>query len=257
MAQQIPILCAQCGGATTPRDDGTLACPFCGHQDRLPDDQLGRALELKRRVTAAANGVAQLRGMESALGHIFESRGAFVRAAGPWLVLAPLILAYSLVSSWPHIEKAPPEFRAGLIANALMGPMFLAGILLAIFIAMAIGRLHYRRKVRPLMFARSPRAPGMPVRCRACGGDLPDRRGPFIVCDFCRTHNLVTPEVQRHDARLLEDEHRFHRDRAHQLVAQTARGSLHMGRTMVIGIVLAYAGMIGLAYLATSLFPSG
>jgi uncharacterized Zn finger protein (UPF0148 family) len=256
MAQQIPILCAQCGGATTPRDDGTLACPFCGHQDRLPDDQLGRALELKRRVTAAANGVAQLRGMESALGTIFESRGAFVRAAGPWLVLAPLILAYSLFSAWPHIEKAPPEFRAGLIANALLGPMFIAGILFAIFFAMTIGRFHYRRKVRPLMYARSPRAPGLPVRCRACGGDLPDRRGPFIVCDFCRTHNLVTPEVQKHDARLLDEEQRFHRDRANKLVAQTARASVHMSRFLVIGIIVAYAGMIGLAYLASALLPS-
>lgn len=255
MSQQIPILCARCGGAATPADDGGLTCPFCGHADRLPDDQLGRALELKRRVTAAANKVAQLRGMESALGHIFESRGAFVRAAGPWLVLAPAILVYSLVSSWPHIEKAPPEFRAGLIANALLGPMFVAGVLFAIVFALAAGRFHYRRTVRPLLFARRPRAPGLPVRCRACGGDLPDQRGPFIACAFCATHNLVTPEVQRHDARLLEEEERFHREHAHRVVAQASRGAVHMSRFLVIGVAIAYAGMIGLAYLASALLP--
>lgn len=255
-AHQIPILCKQCGGPTTPADDGSLACPYCGHRDRLPDDQLGRALELKRRVAAAANGVAQLRGLESSLGYIFESRGAFVRATAPWLILAPLILAQQLVSAWPVIEKAPARFRPGLIAYSLMGPMFIAGILIAVAVALAIGRRGYRKRVRPLMYARPPRAPGLPTRCRACGGDLPDGRGPYIQCEFCPTSNLVTPEVQAHSATALEAEQRAYRDRANKVLAAQSKGSVHMGRTLVIGIVVAYASMIGLAYLASSLLPS-
>lgn len=256
-AQQIPVLCARCGGAAVPSDDGALHCPFCGHDDRLPADQLGRALELKRRVAAAAGSQAQLKGLESGLAHVFEDRWAFVRVTGPWLLVAPAILAYSLIGSWPYIEKAPPEFRAGLIVNALMGPMFIAGILIAIAVALAVGRFSYRRRVRPLMYARSPRAPGLPVRCRACGGDLPDGRGPYLVCAFCSTQNLVTPEVQAHSAVALEAEQRDHRDRANKVIARTSQSSLHMSRTMVIGIVVTYAMLIGLAYLAGELFPGG
>jgi hypothetical protein len=252
----IPVLCARCGGAAVPADDGALACPFCGFSDRLPPDQLGRALELKRRVAAAARSVAQLHGMEGGLAAIFEERRAFVRAAGPWLVLAPLILAYSLAQSWKYIEAAPARFRPGMIANALIGPMFLAGIVLAIFVAMLVGRRHYRRYVRPLMFARHPAGPGLPARCRACGGDLPTSRGPFRVCQFCSTHNLVTPEIEAHDARALDEEARQQREHAHRMVAGTSRAALHMNRTFVIGIVVAYASMIGLVYLAQALFPA-
>jgi hypothetical protein len=254
-AQQIPVLCARCGGAAVPADDGALHCPFCGHDDRLPADQLGRALELKRRLASAAASAAQLRGMESGLAHVFEDRWAFVRVTGPWLLIAPVILAYSLVSAWPFIEKAPPGFRAGMIINALIGPMFIAGILIAIAVALAVGRFSYRRKVRPLMYARTPRAPGLPARCRACGGDLPDGRGPYLVCSFCSTHNLVTPEIQAHSAAALEAEQRFHRDRANQVIAKTSRSSIHMSRTMVIGVVVTYAMLIGLAALAGEMFP--
>lgn len=256
-SQQIPLLCANCGGTADPADDGTLRCPFCGHADRLPADQLGRALELKRRVASAAASAAQLRGLESGLAHVFEDRRAFIRVTGPWLIVAPVILGYALVGSWPYIARAPAAFRAGLIANALLGPMFIAGILIAIAVALAVGRFSYRRRVRPLMFARTSRAPGLPARCRACGADLPDGRGPFLVCAFCGTHSLVTPEIQAHSAAALEAEQRLHRDRANRVIATTSRTAVHMTRTMVVGVVVAYAALVGLAALAGSLFPTG
>jgi hypothetical protein len=121
----------------------------------------------------SSSSVAQLHGMEGGRAAIFEERRAFVRAAGPWLVLAPLIFAYSLAQGWKYIAAAPARFRPGMIANALIGPMFLAGIVLAIFVAMLVGRRHYHRHVRPLT-----------------------SRGPFRICQFCSTHNLVTPAHQ-------------------------------------------------------------
>jgi DNA-directed RNA polymerase subunit RPC12/RpoP len=254
---QIPILCAKCGGPTTPADDGSLACPYCGHPDRLPADELGRALELKRRVAQAANGVAQLHGLESTLGWIYESRGVFVRAMLPWLVVAPLILAQQLWSAWPAIERAPSNLRPSLAVTALMGPMFIAALLLAVAVALAIGRRRYRRHVRPLMGARPPRAPGLPARCRACGADLPTTsRGPYIGCEFCRTQSLVTAELMQHSAAALESEQRAYRERANKIVAAQSTSSVGMSRALVIGVAVAYASMIGVAYLAQALLPS-
>jgi len=256
-ARQIPILCRHCGGPATPAWDGGIACSFCGQRDQLPADELGRALELRRRVAAAAEGVAQMRGMESALAHVFESRGAFARAAGLWLVIAAAVAAYALATSWTAIGAAPPAFRAGLIATALLGPIMVAGVGLAICLALFIGRVNYRRRVRHLLFARAPRQPGLPTRCRACDGDLPDRRDAFVACEYCNTQNLVTPEIQRDRERLLADEAGFYRSRAQGALAATTRGSLHMSRVFTASLVAVYLSIIGLAYLAQSLFPPG
>ena len=254
-ARQIPILCIRCRGPAAPGRDGSLVCPYCGHRDQLPADQFARAMELQRRLSAAAEGVAQMRGLESALGHVFESRGAFVRAAGLWLFLAAAVAAYALVSSWGIIGRAPPGFRAGLAVNALMGPSFVAGIGVAVCLALLVGRASYRRRVRVHLFARAAREPGHPTRCRACDGDLPDRRDAFVACEYCHTQNLVTPEIQRDRERLLAAEVAFYRARAQGAVAATTRGSLRMSRVFAVCVALTYAGMIGLAYLAQSLFP--
>jgi hypothetical protein len=255
-ARQIPILCRNCGGPAAPAWDGSIACPYCGHRDQLPADELGRALELKRRVAAAAEGVAQLRGLESALGHVFESRAAFLRASGLWFFVALFVAGYALFSAREIIAAAPPGFRATLIVNSLIGPSFVAGVGLAICLALFIGRVSYRRRVRHLLFARAPREPGHPTRCRACDGDLPDRREAFVSCEYCNTQNLVTPEIQRDRERLLAAEVAFYRARAQGALAATTRGSIHMSRIFTISVVAVYGGMIGLAYLAQSLVPS-
>jgi len=253
---QIPILCGHCGGAAEPEDDGGgIVCPYCGTRDRLPPDELGRALELKRRVTMAARSAVQLAGLEGALGRIFEQRGAFVRVAGPWLVLFPLITAYMVAGSWSTIERAPANLRLPLALYAAMGPMWIAGIALAFGVALFIGRIGYRRGVRPLLYARPPRQPGLPTRCRGCAADLPDGRGPFITCSYCSTQSLVTPEIQRDRERLLAAEEAACRARASGALAATGRAGTHMSRTLVAAFVVIYAGVIGLAAVASRLIP--
>jgi hypothetical protein len=254
-ARQIPILCRHCGGPAAPAWDGAIHCSYCGHQDRLPPDELGRALELERRLAAAAEGALQLRGLEAALGHVFESRAAFLRAAGLWFFLALAVSAYALFSARDIIAAAPPAYRAGLLVNSLMGAIFVAGVGLAICLALLVGRLNYRRHVRRFLFARPPRHPGHPTRCRACDGDLPDHRDPFVTCPYCTTQNLVTPEIQRDRERLLASEIAYYRARAHGAVAATTRTSIHMSRTFTISVAAAYAAMIGAAYVAQTLLP--
>jgi hypothetical protein len=253
--EQLPVLCKACGGATTPRDDLSLECPYCGAKDKLPDNELDRALELKRRVGSRAASVAQLEGLSAALASIFEDRGAFLRVTSPWLVVAVLVTVWQLLGSWSAIDKAPSNLKLPLMLYAAMGTLWISGICLAFVVALAVGRSRYRRAVRPLLMARPPRRPGAPSRCRACGGDLPDDRGPLIRCRFCRTHSLVTPELQSNREQLLRDEEAAYRSQAAKVSSTTARSSVNMSRILVIAVVITYLAVIGLAKVASALIP--
>lgn len=256
-SEQIPILCGTCGAPVAHRADLSLRCPYCGTEDRLPADELGRALELKRRVALAAKSVVQFDRTQAALAHIFEERRAFLRVQGSWLVVLGFVLAYTVAGSWSVIASAPPAFRAGLALQAATGPMFVGGIALSFAVALFVGRVGYRRRVRPLLLARPARTAGGPMRCRSCGGDLPDQRGPLIRCSYCSTQSLVTPEVQLASERLLSAEEEAYRSRASGAVAATTRGSVHMTRTLVISVVVVYLLQLALAFAASALLPRG
>ncbi|MEZ4362134.1 MAG: hypothetical protein R3B48_18240 [Kofleriaceae bacterium] len=249
---QLPILCARCLGACRPLDDGAVVCDYCGQRDRLPADQLGRALELRRRLAAAHHSVANVTGMETALSELFESRGAYWRAAGIYIIAAVMTTGHALWQVQPTIAKAPPGFALGLTLNALMGGMWISGFAIALLVAFAVGRRAYRRNVRGHLFARLPRAPGAPARCRACGADLPDRREPFLLCAYCGTRSLVTPELQANRELLLERERAFYTARAGQALGGMRGTSLNMSRTLLVCGVLTYAAILGVAYLASA-----
>jgi DNA-directed RNA polymerase subunit RPC12/RpoP len=253
---QIPVLCKNCGGPMEPREAFAFVCPYCDSRDRLPEDELDRALELKRRIARVKSREVQIDRAQMALARIFEDRKAFFRVQGTWLFVFVVVVAYSVLGSWSVIANAPPGFGVGLAIHALVGPMFVGGIAVAFAVALWIGRAGYRRSVRPLLTARPPRQPGEPVRCRTCGAGLPDERGPLIQCRYCDTHNLVTAEIQEDRTRLLSEEEDDYRRRASGAVAQTARRAVHMTRTLVVSIVVVYALVFGLMYLASMTFPT-
>lgn len=254
--EQTPILCEQCLGPATPHADGSVVCSFCRHRGVLPHDQLQRTLELTRRLRLAANAVAQVQGTEVALSHVFESRWAFVRAAGMFLFLAVAMTVYVVVTSWQLIETAPAEVRATLLIKSAMAPTMIGGFGVAVSVALAVARRSYRRSVRPLMFARAPQQPGLPARCRACGGQLPDRRDPFVMCAYCNTHNLVTKEVEAHRNELLQREHQFYQNRASNVLSAVTTSAPNTRAILITACVLVYALVIGMAYLGNALLPS-
>lgn len=67
------------------------------------------------------------------------------------------------------------------------------------------------------------------------------------------TENLVSPEVQRDRERLLQEERERYHGRASGLSVQATKVATHMTRTLIVIIVLVYAGMIGLMYAANAL----
>lgn len=253
--EQTPILCSECLGPATPAQDGTVACGYCGHRGVLPQEQLARAMELTRRVRQAATAAAQIRGVESALGHIFESPWAFFRAAGAFMVFGVMITVFSIVTSWDMVANAPASVRPTLIVNAAMGPVAIGGLALSICVALAISRRSYRRAVRPLLFARAPQQPGLPARCRACGGPLPEGKDAFVSCRFCSTQNLVTGELEKNRNQLLETEQRFYVDRAHKVLAATTRSLPNTQRIFIIACAFVYLSLFGMAALANAFLP--
>lgn len=259
--EQTPVLCSECLGPAHAALDGTVTCGYCRHVGRLPDDQLQRAMELSRRVRQAAVSVAQLEGTERALGHIYESRWAFVRVAGPFAVAAVFFLVQAVISSWDGIANAPPNLRPMLIVNAAFGPIMIGGLAVSLCLALAIARRGYRRNVRPLLFARAPQQPGLPARCRACGAPLHDPnahhdtradRGAIDACRYCGTQNLVTAELERDRSRLLEQERRFHANRGHQIIGATARKMPNTQYIFVGSCIAVYLVLMGLAYATQS-----
>jgi hypothetical protein len=114
----------------------------------------------------------------------------------------------------------------------------------------------YMRRIRPRILARAPREPGAPVRCRVCGGDLPPGHGAWIECRYCHAMNLVTPEIARDRARLLEAETREYELRARGaavLLAEHVRlmsGGILLGN--VAGIAIAMLVVLPLLYVGVS-----
>ena len=253
----VPILCNRCGAPADPRPDLVIYCRYCGAADRLPPDELGRALDIKQRLARAAGSVAQLEGAQAALASIYEQRGAFLRVMGPWPILAAIVIGYAIVNTVTTLDalprSVPDSVRLQLILGAAYGPLFLLGIAVSFPIALLVGRMSYRRSVRPQLLARPPLAPGAAMRCRGCGAPLSPTREPFARCRHCQTPNLVSEEVARDQARRLAEEEAGYRARAQGAVASAASASVHMGRVLVVCLVLVYAGVIGFGFLGEAL----
>ena len=255
-----PVLCKLCGAPTEAQADLSVRCPFCGMPDRLPSDDLGRALEIRGRLTMAAGRVAQMASSEAALASIFERPGAFWTVMGPFPVLALIVVAYGLFSAYSTLSalpaSVPDSVRLDLVVAAAYAPFLFLGITVSLPLALLVGRVSYRRNVRPLLAARPPRYAGAPMRCRACGGDLAPTRDAFVACRFCRTQNVLAAELARDAARRLDEELARYRAQASGVLAGTSDAATHMTRTVFVCFAVVYAGMFALGALARVAFAA-
>ncbi len=227
-----PILCRSCGGHAHLQADSSLACPYCGARDALPPDELGRALEIRRRLTEAEQRAAHVRGLDAALAGVFEDPMAFVRLAGLYVAVAVLVVGASLVNLalgvLPNAGHLGLAALAGTILTQAMAPLFLLAMALSLGTALLAGRIHYRRALRPLLLARPPQQAGAPFACRACGGALPPSRSESTVCVYCRATNLVPVALHGRLAAELarEAEEAQRRVRQANVVTMTIAGTM-------------------------------
>lgn len=242
-----PVLCKRCGAPTEVQPDFTALCRFCGTPDRLPPDELGRVLEIKGRLAMAAGRVAQLASSEAALASIFERKGAFWSVMGPFPVIAVLVVLYAVYGAVTTVgnlpDAVPNDVRIDMLVAAAYGPFFILGITISLPLALLVGRMSYARNVRPRLAARAPRYAGAPMRCRACGGDLPPARDAAVSCPFCRTQNIVSADIARDAQRRLDEELAAYRAQASGMITGTSQAATHMTRTFFLCFGLTYAGM--------------
>ena len=178
--------------------DFRASCRHCGAVDTLPADELGRVLDIKNRLAAAEQRSVQVKGMDATLAHVFEDRGAFLRVSGVYLVIAGTILAFTLyqfVELSDTLDKVPFEAAGQMVLGSLTGPLFMLGMAFSLAVSLAVGRSHYRKMVRPLLLAKPPEQAGMRLRCRVCGGDLPEARSADVRCTYCQSVNLAPKEL--------------------------------------------------------------
>jgi hypothetical protein len=174
--------------------DPELCCQYCGRREKLPGDAAERHRYLRLRLLQ----VSQAREATEAPLRAFKAMNdAWVPAL--FLVGAMGIYqSWSFLQNWEVLIKLAPE-------QALFG-----GVPLAVMFGMLCGwlgmRRAYAKKLRPLLRARPPQAPGLAARCRNCGGALPGVRAPQVICQHCNASNLLDDALTVNAAALLQQE---------------------------------------------------
>ncbi|HVY25987.1 MAG TPA: hypothetical protein VHB79_05520 [Polyangiaceae bacterium] len=174
--------------------DPELCCQYCGRRETLPKDAAERHRHLRLRLLQVSRARES---SEAPLQTLQQMTNAWV----PSLLLMGAIGIYqswNFISNWQSLIKIAPE------------QAFFGGVPLAAACGMLSGwlgmRRVYTRRLIPLLRARPPQAPGLAVRCRNCGGDLPPVRAPQVTCQHCSATNLLDAGVTANAAALLQQE---------------------------------------------------
>jgi hypothetical protein len=252
-SEQIPLLCAGCGGPGNPSAEGVLVCPYCGRREQLPANELDRMLEMRRRLAAAAMQAEQCKGVERALFSIFESGSMFSGFLGVYFAFAGFVLLYSVVSAWSVLTTTNPDYVPLMMVHVFSGPSFVLALPLSMSLALALGRRRYRKEIRPIFMARPPVAPGAPARCRVCGGSLPESSDAIRTCKYCQTTSVVTPELKAHHEAAAAKQGVWHQRQSMGASAATTGIARSMTRVVVVIIAIAYLSQAGCIASASAL----
>lgn len=249
VAEVPPTPCTVCGApmvATEPQflhQDPELACPYCGRRETLPRDaaQLHRHLRLRLLQLSQAREAA-----EAPLRTFKLMNDSWPPAIAMVLVMA-IYQAWSLSNNWRALGKLDPS-------QAILGLVPLAAS-----IGMVSGWLGMRRvfsrRLRPILRARPPHAPGLAARCRNCGGNLPPVRAPQVLCSYCGAGNLLDAALTANAAALLQQEAREYQRRLQPWARDAALYHAPVRAFYLYGAVGAFVGLL-LSGLGLVLFAS-
>jgi hypothetical protein len=181
--------------------DPQLCCQYCGRREVLPNDAAERHRHLRLRLLQVSRA---REAAEAPLQTFKMMNDAWV----PSIVMMGgmgLYQSYGFLSNWRTLIALAPQ------------QAFFGGIPLAVAFGMLTGFLGmrhvYSQRLKPLLRARPAQAPGLALRCRNCGGDLPPVRAPQVVCQHCSASNLLDDSLTANAAALLEQEARAHHQR--------------------------------------------
>ena len=196
LAEGVPTPCLHCGApmklgeAPGLHASPELACEYCGRREALPAEtaQLHRHLRVRLMQVERARAAT-----EAPLATYRAVQRAFV----------PAFVVLILVAGVPGLMQLARAPAGSTVTLVQLAP-------LALFVGMACGwvgmLLKFRELVQPLLRARAPLHPGLPARCRACGGELPPARSTHVACTYCKTDNLLDEKLTAQVSELLRRE---------------------------------------------------
>ncbi|HEU0036291.1 MAG TPA: hypothetical protein VFQ53_37015 [Kofleriaceae bacterium] len=212
MTEPTNIPCGRCGAPMHEDAGGHLAaaiemrCVYCGAIDALPRDAEQRVLAMRalRQQRRWAEDAA--RGPILTYVRMFERPG--------WLFAPYLFGAFVL---------AVGAVQAGRLAAVPIG--IVGGIAAASYGAVWRARRRLAATVVPLLRAL-PAEPGLPQRCRRCGGALPASASAFVTCRYCDAPNLASRAVLGAHHAVLAAQTSL----GHAYATETATALAHEGR---------------------------
>jgi hypothetical protein len=218
--QGVPMPCANCGApmqlVSGPYLNSGLGlyCGYCRQSEPLPPDAAERVRYLGWRLTqlrqARENDEAPLR-------TIATLRRSWIPALVIFFVITVSQILRTL-STVQTLQKVAPEAVQSVLLPMVIALGMFAGYLSG-YVGMARG---YRRAVKPLLRARPPMAAGLAIRCRSCGGDLPNVHAPEVVCRYCGAPNQLDQELTTRASELLQTEISAYQARATKVYSQDA-----------------------------------
>lgn len=191
-----------------------LFCGYCHQREALPPDAAERVRYLQHRLAL----LKQARESDEAP---LRAVAMLRRAWLPALVLFAGMTGHQLyqnVTLARSLQKTAPEAVEYMVAPLTFQLAIFGGYVCG-YLGMSLA---YRRAVRPLLLAKPPVAAGVALRCRSCGGDLPDVNAPHVICGYCAAHNLLDRQVTERASQLLQEEIAAYQARAHGVYSTDA-----------------------------------
>lgn len=216
----VPMPCGNCGApmqlVTGPHLHSNLglACGYCHRTEPLPADAAERVRYLQFRLLQ----LSQARQADEApLRVVGTLRRAWLPAFAVLSVTVGVTVVQTVSTLQALKQSAPAEAHSYGMSMAVSLAVFFG--YLSGYLGMSRG---YRRSVQPLLRARPPRAAGLSIRCRSCGGDLPKVNAPEIVCQYCGATNLLDGALSAHASELLQAEIAAYQARANHVYSTEA-----------------------------------
>lgn len=180
-----PLQCVSCNAPLAVVDSSSIACPFCGKHNSIPQ-QYRDELHLTRDLDDATRNAAR---EWSRLNQISFPRWLFVCAAFAPFILMSSGLAAVLIAGliWRSSRSALPLLTAGGVWLPLI-PLQAIAAIVGIKMILVSGAV----RVGAAFAAAPPSAPGAPPNCRLCGAPLTVHDGDLVVrCIYCKADSII------------------------------------------------------------------
>lgn len=174
--------CPSCGkpAPVSLAEPDVLACRACGFSGSTPPEVSRELRAAALALEAAADRDRQLTNVQRTALTSSAPYVVIVALVIVWALLPTLFVAYAMAAS----SRDPAMWFAFIVAPTAVG----AALLLVWFV-------RRRRALQTACAAQPPRADGEACTCRVCGGSLSAGSTGVVRCAYCRTDNIVAPDV--------------------------------------------------------------